>query len=119
MWARSTCRTDSRRSVSFDTSTKPETPVSWGASEIGVRSDPQRVGLEREAEAVAAAQDLTPAAGRARRRVGGLHGAHVSEVRRQDSYTSAGEFEKLRPAIGVVLEVPNPGGCFADGAAGR
>ena len=34
-WTRSKFRTESRRSVSFDTSTKPDTPVSWGASEIG------------------------------------------------------------------------------------
>ena len=34
-WTRSKFRTESRRSVSFDTSTKPDTPVSWGASEMG------------------------------------------------------------------------------------
>ena len=34
-WARSTFRTDARRSVSCDTSTTPETPGSWGAAEIG------------------------------------------------------------------------------------
>ena len=34
-WTRSTFRTESRRSVLFDTSTKPDTPVSWGAAEMG------------------------------------------------------------------------------------
>ena len=34
-WTRSKFRTESRRSVSFDTWTKPDTPVSWGASEMG------------------------------------------------------------------------------------
>ena len=42
-WARSTFRTDARRSVLFDTSTKPDTPVSWGAARAhgraGARSD--------------------------------------------------------------------------------
>ena len=34
-WARSKFWTDSRRELSFDTSTKPDAPVSWGASEMG------------------------------------------------------------------------------------
>ena len=34
-WARSTCRTESQLAVSVDTLTKPDTPWSWGASEIG------------------------------------------------------------------------------------
>ena len=38
-WTRSKFRTESRRSVSFDTSTKHDTPVSWGASEMGGGDD--------------------------------------------------------------------------------
>ena len=34
-WIRSKFRTESRRSVSFDTYMKPDAPVSWGASEMG------------------------------------------------------------------------------------
>ena len=34
-WARSTFRTDARRSVLFDTSTTPETPGSWSTAAIG------------------------------------------------------------------------------------